>query len=81
MFGQSRTCFNLWNRYSALEMERNGSKDAEHESWIGWIRVRTDSTAKMRYSLFHSQKKLLAVEVLRSRHSQKFFLAVVVFKG
>ena len=43
--------------------------------------VRTDSTAKMRYSLFHSQKKLLAVEVFRSRHSQNFFLAVEVFKG
>ena len=37
MFGQSRTCFDLLNRYSALEMERNGSKNAEYESWIGWI--------------------------------------------
>ena len=37
MFGQSGTCLNLRNRYSALEVERNGSKDAEYESWIGWI--------------------------------------------
>lgn len=37
MFGQSGTCVNLWNGYSTLEVERNGSKDAEYESWIGWI--------------------------------------------
>ena len=37
MFGQSGTCVNLWNRYSTLEVERDGSKDAEYESWIGWI--------------------------------------------
>ena len=36
MFGQSRTCVNLWNRYSALEMERNGSKNAEYESILGF---------------------------------------------
>ena len=42
-------------------------------------RVRTFSTAKMRLSLFHSQKKLLAVEVFWSRHSQKKLLAVEVF--
>ena len=45
------------------------------------FRVRTFSTAKMGLSLFHSQKKLLAVEVFWSRHSRNFFLAVEVFKG
>ena len=39
MLGQSRTCFNMWNRYSALEMEWHGSENAKYESWIGWLSI------------------------------------------
>ena len=66
MFGKSRTCFNLWHRYSALEMERNGSKNAEYESWIGWIprnlHLRSfpgfNQIFDFLYSVFRSYEKL-----------------------
>ncbi len=35
--------------------------------------VRTDSTAKVRFQLFHSQNLFLAVEVLKSATAKSFF--------